>query len=78
MQTGRIYQLHLILAKRRMPIPLDALVERMRCSSPTVFRLLKTLEEQLRAPIIRDKDRSYRYDTTKGTLRAPGPLVHRQ
>jgi predicted DNA-binding transcriptional regulator YafY len=47
-------------------------MERMRCSRPTVFRLLKTLEEQLGAPIIRDKERGYRYDTTNGHYELPG------
>lgn len=72
MQIDRIYQLHNILRKRRTPISLEALMDEMQCSRPTVFRVLKSLEEQLNAPIIRDKEHGYRYDTTHGRYELPG------
>lgn len=72
MQIDRIYQLHNILSKRRTPISLEVLIDEMQCSRPTVFRALKSLEEQLNAPIVRDKEHGYRYDTTRGSYQLPG------
>lgn len=36
-----------------------------------MFQALKSLEEQLNAPIIRDKEHGYRYDTTHGRYELP-------
>lgn len=70
----RIFQLHAILNKRRTPISIADLAERMDCSRPTVFRALRTLRDNLGAPIIFDKGGGggYRYDTAEGRYELPG------
>ena len=73
-KLDRIFQLHAILNKRRTPISIEALAERMDCSRPTVFRALGTLRDKLGAPIVCDKGSNggYRYDNTGGRYELPG------
>lgn len=70
-KLDRIFQLHAIFNKRRTPISLEALAERMDCSRPTVFRAINTLKDQLGAPIIRDGS-GYRYENADGRYDLPG------
>jgi len=70
-KLDRIFQLHAILNKRRMPISLEALVDRMDCSRPTVFRAISTLKDQLGAPIVHDGG-GYRYENADGRYDLPG------
>ena len=53
----RIYDLHQILAGRRTPLPVDALMERLGCSRPSVYRLIRVLRDHLNAPIEFDRER---------------------
>lgn len=73
-KLDRIFQLHAILNKRRTPISIEGLAERMDCSRPTVFRALGTLRDKLGAPIVCDKGSNggYRYDNTGGRYELPG------
>jgi predicted DNA-binding transcriptional regulator YafY len=62
----RIYQLHHALAGRKMPISIEALMERLECSKPSAYRLLRLLREYLGAPV--------RFDTERGGyLYVPAP-----
>jgi predicted DNA-binding transcriptional regulator YafY len=54
----RIYQLHRILAGRRVPISLDDLTTELECSEPTVKRVIRTMRDHLDAPIEYDRERS--------------------
>jgi proteasome accessory factor C len=56
----RIYQLHSILRERRAPISREDLMQRLECSAPTVFRLIREMRDYLGAPIEHDSG-GYRY-----------------
>ena len=71
----RIYQLHNILRDRRTPIPRAELMQRLECSAPTVFRLIRILRDFLGAPIEFREDVSgyfYQRDAEGGTYELPG------
>jgi len=60
----RIYQLHQALSARRTPIAIEDLMQRLECSRPSAFRLLR---EYLGAPVRFDAGRGgYLYDRTAG------------
>jgi proteasome accessory factor C len=64
-QFDRVFQLHTILSKRRSPLSLRELADRMECSRATVFRTITLLKDNLGAPVVFDKERDgYRYDRT--------------
>lgn len=73
-KLDRIFQLHAILHKRRMPVSAEALMDRMDCSRPTLFRAITTLKDKLGAPVIFEKERGggYRYNSTDGHYELPG------
>ena len=72
-QFDRVFQLHTILSRRRAPLSLRELGERMECSRATVFRTITLLQDNLGAPVVFDKERDgYRYDLTKGHYELPG------
>jgi predicted DNA-binding transcriptional regulator YafY len=71
----RIYQLHNILRDRRTPITREALMERLECAEPSVYRLIRLMKEHLGAPIDWDEARGgyyYRRDADGGTYELPG------
>jgi proteasome accessory factor C len=71
----RIYQLHNVLRGRRTPISRADLMERLECSEPTVFRLIKLLKDQLNAPIELHEELGgyyYRRDAGGGAFELPG------
>jgi len=71
----RIYELHNILRNRRTPISRPDLMERLECSEPTVFRLIRLLKDRLNAPIEWREEPSgycYRPDAEGGTWELPG------
>ena len=72
-KLDRIFQLHAILNKRRTPISLEDLADRLECKRPKVFRAIRTLKEKLGAPIVPDQEQlGYRYDTSGGRYDLPG------
>jgi len=72
-QFDRVFQLHTILSKRRSPLSLRELADRMECSRATVFRTITLLKDNLGAPVVFDKERDgYRYDRTDGQYELPG------
>lgn len=59
----RIYQLHRVLAGRRVPVSLTDLTQLLECSEPTVKRTIAAMRDHLDAPIVYDRDRNgYYYD----------------
>lgn len=59
----RIFQLHRVLAGRRVPISLADLMQLLECSEPTVKRTIATMRDHLDAPIVYDRERNgYYYD----------------
>lgn len=71
----RIYKLHTILSARRTPISREVLVERLDCSEPTFYRLIRFLKDRLNAPIEWHEDLQgyyYRRDTEEGAYELPG------
>ena len=71
----RIYDLHQIFAGRRVPLPVDALMERLGCSKPSVYRLIRLLRDHLNAPVEFDRERGgylYRQDAATGPYELPG------
>jgi predicted DNA-binding transcriptional regulator YafY len=71
----RIYQLHNILRERRTPISREELMRRLECAEPTVYRLIRVLENHLHAPIEWDEERRgyfYRRDAEGGAYELPG------
>lgn len=71
----RIYDLHQIFAGRRIPLPVEALMERLGCSKPSVYRLIRLLRDRLNAPIEFDRERGgylYRQDAATGPYELPG------
>jgi len=71
----RIYELHNILRNRRTPISRPDLMERLECSEPTVFRLIRLLKDRLNAPIEWHEEPGgyyYRRDAEGGTWELPG------
>ena len=71
----RIYDLHQIFAGRRVPLPVDALMERLGCSKPSVYRLIRLLRDHLNAPVDFDRGRGgylYRQDSARGPYELPG------
>src|SRR6185437_494590 len=72
-QFDRVFQLHTILSRRRAPLSLRDLADRMECSRATVFRTITLLKDNLGAPVVFDKERDgYRYDRTDGQYELPG------
>ena len=71
----RIYQFHGILRDRRTPVSRAELAQRLECSEPTVFRLIRILRDFLRAPLeYNDELGGYYYERTAegGTYELPG------
>lgn len=71
----RIYHLHHILRDRRTPVSREELKERLECSEPSVFRLIRLLKEHLNAPIEWHEELGgyyYRRDVQGGTYELPG------
>jgi len=71
----RIYKLHQILAARRTPIPIEEIKQRLECSIPSTYRLLRVLREFLNAPVVFDRERGgyiYRLDADTGPYELPG------
>jgi len=62
----RIYELHRLLAGRRTAVPIETIMERLECSRPSAYRLLRVLREYLGAPVKFDAERD-------GYLYAPAP-----
>lgn len=54
----RIYQLHRLLAGRRVPISLEDLTTELECSEPTVKRTIRAMRDHLDAPIEYDRERN--------------------
>ncbi len=60
----RIYQLHRILASRRLPVSHKNLEEQLECSRATVTRTINALRLHFNAPLEYDRERNgYYYDT---------------
>ncbi len=71
----RIYQLHHVLAGRRTPVAIDALMERLECSKPSAYRLLRVLRDYLGAPVRLDAERGgylYAQSPGEGPYELPG------
>ena len=62
----RIYQLHRILAGRRVPISTEDLMVELECSEPTVKRTIRTMRDHLDAPIEYDRERNGYYYRGEG------------
>ena len=63
----RIYQLHRLLAGRRVAIPMAALTQDLECSEPTVKRTIAAMRNFLDAPIEYDREQNgYVYATQDG------------
>jgi predicted DNA-binding transcriptional regulator YafY len=63
----RIFKLHQVLGTRRTPIGIQDLKERLECSVPSAYRLLRSLRDQLKAPVVFDRERGgYLYDRSAG------------
>lgn len=74
-KVDHIYKLHDLLRDRRTPLPLASITEQLACSAATVYRLVKTMREQLDAPIATDRENGgYYYERTAngGTFELPG------
>lgn len=71
----RIYQLHHVLAGRRTPIGIEALMQRLECSRPSAYRLLRVLRDYLGAPVRFDPERGgylYAQSPGEGPYELPG------
>lgn len=72
----RVYQLHHALSGRRVPIPLETLMEKLgNCSRATVMRLIAILRDELHAPVDYDKEAGgyvYRHDGEGQPYELPG------
>ena len=71
----RIYLLHNVLRDRRTPISRADLMSKLDCSEPTIYRLIHTLRDTLRAPLEYNDDLGgYYYERTAegGTYELPG------
>lgn len=70
----RIYQLHYILASRRLPVSHRNLEELLECSRATVTRTIDALRFHFNAPLVYDRERNgYRYDAKEnGAFELPG------
>ena len=71
----RIYDLHRIFAARRSPLPVEAIMERLECSKPSVYRLIRVLGDRLGAPVEFDREHGgylYRQDAAQGPYELPG------
>lgn len=71
----RVYQLHDILRSRRTPVSREVLMERLDCSGPTVFRLIRFMKDRLHAPIEWHEDPGgylYRRDPHADAYELPG------
>ncbi|MDW8469229.1 MAG: WYL domain-containing protein [Burkholderiales bacterium] len=53
----RIYELHRLLAGRRTAVPIETIMERLECSRPSAYRLLRLLRDHLGAPVEFDAER---------------------
>lgn len=71
----RIYELHHVLSARRTPVTIEDLMQRLECSRPSAYRLLRVLRDHLGAPVRFDKERKgYFHDRTAsgGAYELPG------
>ncbi len=71
----RIYQLHDVLRDRRTPISRAALMAKLECSEPTIFRLIRIMRDRLHAPLeFNEELGGYYYERTAegGTYELPG------
>ena len=71
----RIYQLHRLLAGRRVPISLDDLTQELECSAPTAKRVIASMRNFLSAPIEYDRERNgyyYAGEGPSGSWELPG------
>jgi proteasome accessory factor C len=51
----RIYRLHGLLANRRTPVPLTAIMDKLECSKATATRCIEELRNYLNAPLVYDR-----------------------
>ncbi|MGE5465543.1 MAG: helix-turn-helix transcriptional regulator [Methanocella sp.] len=71
----RVFEIHRILSGRRTPVPRDVLMERLGCSEPTVYRLIRFMKDQLHAPIEWHEELGgyyYRTESDGGAYELPG------
>lgn len=69
----RIYRLHQIFAGRRTPVALDELKRQLDdCSKATVHRLLDTLRNTPRAPVVFDRELGGYYYDKSANYELPG------
>jgi hypothetical protein len=54
-KLDRIQQLHRIFSEQRYPIPTEQLAQRLECSTKTILRNVKLLQDQFNAPLIFNK-----------------------
>ena len=66
----RIYHLHGILRERRAAISRADLMQKLECTEPTVFHLIREIRDYLGAPIEHDSG-GYRYRADE-TFELPG------
>jgi predicted DNA-binding transcriptional regulator YafY len=63
----RIYELHRLLAGRRTGVPIETIMERLECSRPSAYRLLRVLRDYLGAPVAFQPERGgYLYTQAPG------------
>lgn len=72
----RVYQLHNIFDRRRVPVAIGDLAESLGCSTSNVYRLIATLRDHLGAPVEFDKELGgYRYTRMPASRRYELPGV---
>ncbi|WP_161984425.1 helix-turn-helix transcriptional regulator [Mariprofundus erugo] len=73
----RIYALHRMFTARRYPVSLQMLCDELACEASTVKRLIRTLREQLDAPVYNVRGEGWCYDR-KRHFELPGLWFNRQ
>jgi proteasome accessory factor C len=71
----RVFQLHSILANRRSAIHMEDISAKMECSAKTVFRIIRLMQDKLRAPIEFNRELrgyAYRRDRDQDSFELPG------
>lgn len=71
----RIYELHRLLSSRRTAVPIETIMQRLECSRPSAYRLLRLLRDYLGAPVKFDSARGgyhYAQAPDEGPYEVPG------
>ncbi|WP_036196545.1 helix-turn-helix transcriptional regulator [Mariprofundus ferrooxydans] len=73
----RIYALHNLFSSHRYPVSKQTIMDKLECGEATVKRIIRTLRDELGAPVFNVRGEGWRYDPTQ-EFELPGVWFNRK